>query len=85
MARKRKNERASSTAPTRRDAQRRGPMVQNPQVHQLEEFASSACGRVRVEVTIRDSMGPAVREDATRRCINITTINLMGAKSLALR
>jgi len=60
-------------------------MVQDVQVHQLDEFASRDCGKVRVEVMIRDSMGPAASEDATDRCINIITINLIGAKSLALR
>ena len=60
-------------------------MVQGVQVHQLDEFASRDCGKVRVEVTIRDSIGPAAREDATNRCINIITVNRTNAKAFALQ
>ena len=50
-------------------------MVQDVHVHQLDEFASRDCGRVRVEVVIRVSMGPAASDEATIRFINIVTID----------
>ncbi len=60
-------------------------MVQYVQVHQLDEFASRDCGKLRVEVTIRDSMEPAPSEEATNRLINIITIDRIDTKSLALQ
>ena len=60
-------------------------MVQYVHVHQLYILASRDCGKVSVEVVIRDSMGPAAREEATKRFIKIIAIDRIGFKFLALR
>ena len=60
-------------------------MVQDVHVHQLDEFASRDCGKERVKVVIRDSMGPAANEEATKRCINTVKIDRIGFRFLALR
>ncbi len=65
-------------------------MVQDVQVHQLDEFASRDCGNVRVEVTIRDSMGPAAKDEVASSItsvitVSFTAIDRIGTLPLALR
>jgi hypothetical protein len=59
-------------------------MLQYVQVHQLEEFASRDCGKARVEVVIRDSMGPAANNEATERCTNTVKMVRIAVRFLAL-
>ena len=59
--------------------------MQYVHVHQLDEFASRDCGKAKVEVMIRDSIGPAASEEATKRLINTAKIDRIGIRFLALR
>jgi hypothetical protein len=65
-------------------------MLQDVQVHQLDVLASRDCGRVRVNVEILDSIGPAIVNEDTSRIAMIATVRFIfliriGTLSFTLR